>query len=248
MSIILDKLRLLARNSKCSLLDRSPHLDRPVFVAFECYFCLPSKSYFLDLPLKNILGLNHHNFFNTGQTWHQILYPSGEKSGLTCEGWSSRVYEYFDGEWRDSPFSHYASNCMGGARFTAVGGAVTVSNGMHRVVGGYIYRAATLGENALFSKVRVRYCELMPEVKKFLKGLKTSHTLFIGRTEIVCATLWTTSRLQKTETTFAVSHRFRPFNALFLKYRLNRVPSDLLSYMLDDTLLTTAESAPDYAG
>ncbi|MDY7538457.1 hypothetical protein QN372_04585 [Undibacterium sp. RTI2.1] len=246
VSGILKSLRDQALSSKCRLLDRQPQLDRPILTIFECFFCLPSKSYFLDLPLKNICALSHHNFFETGQTWREILYPTREKSGLTCQGWSSGVFNYFDGEWRDNLFSQYAENCMGGARFTAIGGAVVVTNGMHRVAGGYVYRAAQQGENAVFSKVRIRHCELMPEVKKFLENLDSSLGIFISKSEIACPRFWITDYIQITARGLVTLRRLSPFNGLFGKKKMQQLSPDLLSCILNDTFLNATESAPPY--
>jgi hypothetical protein len=156
-------------------LDDQVFLDRDICLSF--YFDPRSEVIeYKDVSIARIVALGRPDFWKTGETsWRQAAY------GLTCEGWTSRSLDYFEGEIGDSEFPAVGAN--GGLRLSQFGGVYECSNGNHRIVGAKVWLAYKFGCSALVKNVRVSKFSLRENLRQLLesaqeKGSSVSVSLF----------------------------------------------------------------------
>lgn len=154
-------------------------MDEEIFLDTDlCLFLLSttvSQPYiFVDVPVDRVVALGHANFWTSGDTWRSAV------QGLTCLGWTDRVYDYFDGPLREKNFP--AHNSMYELRLTCYGGLCVVGNGNHRVVGGRIWLQHKYGEQAAWKQAKVSFYHLLPSARDLLQkaseqwtGIRLAH-------------------------------------------------------------------------
>lgn len=111
-----------------------------------------SRTLYLDVPVRNIVGLFHRSFAPDARTWRELL------AGLHGDGWGPETLRYFESELGDEHFP--APGAAYGLRMQGWGAALVCSNGMHRLVAGACWLATRQGDDATFRKVRVDYFPL----------------------------------------------------------------------------------------
>ncbi|KVN19061.1 MULTISPECIES: hypothetical protein [unclassified Burkholderia] len=111
-----------------------------------------SRTLYLDVPVRNIVGLFHRSFAPDARTWRELL------AGLHGDGWGPETLRYFESELGDEHFP--APGAAYGLRLQGWGAALVCSNGMHRLVAGACWLATRQGDEATFRKVRVDHFPL----------------------------------------------------------------------------------------
>ncbi|MEB2558743.1 hypothetical protein [Burkholderia cenocepacia] len=158
----LTTIRAALVDAPASLLDRPVALDRDLIAStfgLSRYAAFMNKesassarTLYLDVPVRNIVGLFHRSFAPDARTWRELL------AGLHGDGWGPETLRYFESEVGDEHFP--APSAAYGLRLQAWGGALVCSNGMHRLVAGACWLAARQGNDATFRKVRVDHYAL----------------------------------------------------------------------------------------
>ncbi|KVP28920.1 hypothetical protein [Burkholderia ubonensis] len=155
-------IRAALDRASASLLDRPVALDRDLiastfglsrYAAFRNEgSASASRTLYLDVPVRNIVGLFHRSFAPDARTWRELL------AGLHGNGWGPETLRYFESELGDEHFP--APSTAYGLRLQGWGGALVCTNGMHRLVAGACWLATRQGDDATFRKVRVDYYAL----------------------------------------------------------------------------------------
>lgn len=171
---------IIRSHTKCCA---SPLLDRVVLhdtngsLLFDFVHALTREAewpVWMDVPIRAIVVLHHLNFTSEGATWRRALH------GLTGEGWSSAVFDYFTNDIRDQSFP--AAGSTRALRLTCYGGAVTSSNGVHRLTGAIAWLCATQSESASLLKVRTTYYPArLPLVDEIISIRRNAGTLEVAR-------------------------------------------------------------------
>ncbi|WP_248071665.1 hypothetical protein [Ralstonia pseudosolanacearum] len=144
----LARIRAEVSQSTC------PVLDQPVWKRTELGSVLdllttgPSQRVYLDVPIAAVVSLTHRNF-SASLTWRGMLQD------LHGFDWDERVIDYFESEIGHQSFPPIEAAYE--LRLEAYGGAVTCTNGVHRLVAAVNWLGATQGEQAALRKVSVRY-------------------------------------------------------------------------------------------
>ncbi|MDO3615291.1 hypothetical protein Q3O97_05480 [Ralstonia pseudosolanacearum] len=145
----LARIRAAVSPSTC------PVLDQPVWKRTELGNVLDllttegsTRRIYLDVPIAAVVGLTHRNF-SSALTWRGML------ADLHGFGWDERVIDYCESEIGHQSFP--APEAAYELRLVAYGGAVTCTNGVHRLVAAMNWLGATQGEQAALRKVSVRY-------------------------------------------------------------------------------------------
>jgi hypothetical protein len=158
--------------SSCPLLDRAVWKRTDLGFAPEVLAIGPSRRLYLDIPVRAIVALTHRNF-SKSMEWRGMLQD------LHGFGWTEEVIKYFESEIGKSWFP--APNAAGELRFDATGGAVTCTNGVHRLVAAACWLGATQGAGATLRKVSVRYRPRNVAIVTLLRKLQQEGcTLSIG--------------------------------------------------------------------
>ncbi|WP_420213444.1 hypothetical protein ACN8ZM_40235 (plasmid) [Burkholderia aenigmatica] len=155
----LTTIRAALVDASTSLIDRPVELDRDLIAStfgLSWYAATrnegraqATRTLYLDVPVRSIVGLFHRSFAPDARTWRELL------AGLHGKGWGPETLRYFESELGDDFFPAPCSAY--GLRLRSWGGALVCSNGMHRLVAGACWLAARQGDNATFRKVRVEY-------------------------------------------------------------------------------------------
>lgn len=145
----LARIRAAVALSACAVLDQTvwkrtelgPLLD---LLTIEG----PKQRVYLDVPIASVVALTHRNF-SSAVTWRGMLQD------LHGFGWDERVLAYCESEIGDQSFPAPAAAYE--LKLAAYGGAVTCTNGVHRLVAAMNWLGATQDERAVLRKVSVWY-------------------------------------------------------------------------------------------
>ncbi|MCO5396796.1 hypothetical protein [Ralstonia soli] len=142
----LARIRAAVSESECPVLDQAvwkrtelgPFLD----------LLTTTERVYVDVPIAAVVGLTHRNF-SKALTWRGMLQD------LHGFGWDERVIDYCESEIGHQSFP--APEAAYELKLAAYGGAVTCTNGVHRLVAAVNWLGATQDEHAVMRKVSVWY-------------------------------------------------------------------------------------------
>ncbi|CAG9264495.1 conserved hypothetical protein [Burkholderia diffusa] len=150
----LTTIRAALVHAPASLVDRPVELRRDLIASTFglSRYAASSRTLYLDVPVRSIVGIIHRNFAPDARTWRELL------ARLHGNGWGPETLRYLESELGDELFPAPAAG--GGLRLQGWGGALVCTNGVHRLVAGACWLAARQGHDATFRKVRVKHFAL----------------------------------------------------------------------------------------
>ena len=145
----LARIRAAVSESSCTVLDQSVWKRTELGPVLDLLSTEGStQRVYIDVPIAAVVGLTHRNF-SKAMTWRGMLQD------LHGFGWDERVIDYCESEIGHQSFP--APEAAYELKLAAYGGAVTCTNGVHRLVAAVNWLGATQGEHAVLRKVSVWY-------------------------------------------------------------------------------------------
>ncbi|MGL6310945.1 hypothetical protein [Aeromonas veronii] len=121
--------------------------------------------YYIDVPLKNIVGLEERKAFENCSNWREAA------KNLDCNGWDKardKIVDYFNSELKNNIFPMPGSDKP--MTLFITGSAAYCQIGNHRLVAAMVWNTYNLGETTFLKKVKCVHQEVNSSLQSILNA------------------------------------------------------------------------------